>query len=439
MLFNPKNKNIKDTLISLSLVFILVSFGLFWPQAASADVEEIFTSLIGNFLYKIAELLGKLLVAVIQMMIAIVQYNDFGQATAVQKGWVIIRDVCNMFFVAVLLMIAFGTIFKWETYRYNKLLGRFILMAFLINFSKFIALFLIDVSQVFMMTFVNAFSDIAAGNLISAFGLEEMFRFMETGGQDLEFSGVIGAMLLAIILLTVAVVTMLVLTLVLLMRILVLWLLIILSPLAYFLRTWPGSGEKASSMWWREFGKNLVNGPLIAFFLWLSLSIISTSGGDDLATRELNYGDHKITSEQEQAIEYEEGTGIQDFGGSLGGKYYSAISNISSSDRLLSFIISISLLMGSLMVAQKMASAGGQMAGTVLGKVKTGLTKAAKLGAAGVAFGAGRTGLGLLARTKPVKRAAKGIGKWALGETMARTGLELRPSEWEKALKEAGN
>ncbi|MDZ7799046.1 MAG: hypothetical protein U5L76_05765 [Patescibacteria group bacterium] len=436
MLFNLKNKKVKYTLTSLSLVFILVSFGIFWPQAANAGAVELFTELLGHLLYEVAGLLGKILVAVIQMLIAIVQYNDFGQATAVQKGWVIIRDVCNMFFVAVLLMIAFGTIFKWETYRYNKLLGRFILMAFLINFSKFIALFLIDVSQVIMMTFVNAFSDIAAGNLISAFGLEEMFKFMESGGQDLEFSGVIGALLLAIILLTIAVVTVLVLTMVLLMRILVLWLLIVLSPLAYFLRTWPGSGEKASSMWWKEFGKNLINGPLIAFFLWLSLSIISTSGGDKLAQEELNYGDRKITTEQ--AIEYEEDTGMQDLGASVGGKFYTTISNISSSDRLLSFIISISLLMGSLLVAQKMSSAGGQAAGTVLGKVKTGLTKAAKLGAAGVTFGAGRTGLGLLARTKPVKRAAKGVGKWALGETMARTGFELRPSEWGKGIERGG-
>jgi len=431
MLFNPKNKKVKYTLISLSLVFILVSFGIFWPQMASAGPKELFTELLGNLLYKIAELLGRLLVAVIQMMIAIIQYNDFGQATAVQKGWVIIRDVCNMFFIAVLLMIAFGTIFKWETYRYNKLLGRFILMAFLINFSKFIALFLIDVSQVIMMTFVNAFSDIAAGNLVAAFGLEDMFRMMKTGTGDVNFSGVVGALLLAIILLIIAILTIFTITIVLLMRILVLWLLIILSPLAYFLRTWPGSGEKASSMWWKEFGRNLVNGPIIAFFLWLSLSIISTQGADNVASTELGF--KKVnTEEQSGVIEYEENTALQEFGASTGGKFYTTISEISSSDRLLSFLISISLLLGSLMVAQKMASAGGQMAGTVLGKVKTGLTKAAKLGAAGVTGGA--IGMGLAAGRKKIFGAGKFLASRGKG-LAARKLIHERQGPVGKTLK----
>jgi len=415
MLYGLKNKKLKYLFLVSAVAFILVSFGVFWPKVASAafDVNNLFTEILGNFLYKTAELLAKILVAVIQILIGVSKYNDFGNATAVQRGWVIIRDVSNMFFIVVLLMIAFGTIFKWETYRYNRLLGRLILMAFLINFSKFITLFLIDFSQVIMLTFVNAFSDIAAGNLITAFGLQDMFSMIEYGASTTptDFSGVLGAMILANILLIIAVVTVAVLAVVLLLRILVLWMLIILSPLAYLLRTWPGGGERASSMWWSTFGKNLMNGPIIAFFLWLSLSIVATIGPDEtLAGKELNYTiTSEQKSEQETIIEDPSQTGaIEDFGYTTGTKFYATISKISSSDRLLSYMITISLLLGSLMVAQRMSSVGGQLAGTALGKIKGGLTKAATLGAAALTGGA--LGVGLLTQRKRIARGAKFAG-----------------------------
>ncbi|MFH2104651.1 MAG: hypothetical protein ABII72_00235, partial [Parcubacteria group bacterium] len=70
-------------------------------------------------------------------------------------GWGITRDVLNMFFVISLLVIAFATILRIETYQYKALLPKLIYAALLVNFSKTIAGVFIDFSNVLMMTFIN--------------------------------------------------------------------------------------------------------------------------------------------------------------------------------------------------------------------------------------------------------------------------------------------
>jgi len=106
--------------------------------------------------------------------LGVVQYNDFIDSAAVQTGWSVVRDICNMFFVLILLVIAFGTILRLQNYRMNRLLGKLIIMIVLVNFSKMIAGFFIDISQVVSMTFVNAFADTAAANFVQALHLREM-------------------------------------------------------------------------------------------------------------------------------------------------------------------------------------------------------------------------------------------------------------------------
>jgi hypothetical protein len=54
--------------------------------------------------------------------------------TPCSNGWVITRDIANMFFIVILLVIAFATILQIEQYNYKKWLPKLILMAILINF-----------------------------------------------------------------------------------------------------------------------------------------------------------------------------------------------------------------------------------------------------------------------------------------------------------------
>ena len=82
-----------------------------------------------------------------------------------------------MFFVVILLLIAFGTILGIEQYEWKKLLIKFVFAAILVNFSRVIAALIIDAAQVVMITFLNGVAATAGGNLINAFKLDKLLSF----------------------------------------------------------------------------------------------------------------------------------------------------------------------------------------------------------------------------------------------------------------------
>ncbi len=336
-----------------------------------------------HIIYPVVQLLGNLLVALINIMVAVAAYNDFIHATAVEKGFIIVRDLANMFFIIVLLIIAFGTVLNIQQYRYNRLLGRLILMAFLVNYARFIAGIFIDAAQVVMLTFVNAFRQAAAGNLTTAFGIEQLLALRDSkdiGGYEL-----VGAMLLALALVLIACIVVGVYVVVLLTRIIALWLLIILSPFAYVLRTFP-AGQKYASEWWSNFSKYVVCGPVMAFFLWLSLTVVAVSNADPakpLLKVDLNRGE----------IRSETGAGsglFGDIGSGAATDISATISKISESGNLLNYMVAILLMIGSLMVAQQLCGAAGRFASEWSGKAINAAKFATGVTAAATALGVGR-------------------------------------------------
>jgi len=312
-----------------------------------------------NFLLPITSYIGQGLLVLLELLIGIFQYNDFVNNPAVQTGWTVVRDICNMFFILVLLVIAFGTVFKIESYRYNRLLGRLIMMAVLINFSKMIAGFFIDLGQVVMMTFVNGFKDSMAGNFTDALAIKQLLGF---NNQDVAPKGweSIGVGLLAITMLLVALIVIIVMLVVLIMRIVMLWILVVLSPLAYLLYSFPGKAQQYSSQWWNAFGKYVATGPVLAFFIWLALAVITGGGTQSqsgtIATRILN-----VTVSQEEAA------GIVN---NEGGQLQIAASQAGTPPNMLNFIISIAMFIGALMVAQQMGGVAGNFAGSAVGKMR---------------------------------------------------------------------
>ena len=353
----------KITLAAIFLIVFLGVFGLVSPARA-----ELGQWLASGLLLPLAALLGKVLLAIIEILIGIVQYNDFVNNPAVQTGWTIVRDICNMFFILVLLVIAFGTIFKIETYRYNRLLGRLIMMAVLINFSKMIAGFFIDISQVVMLTFVNGFRDTAAGNFTEAFALREMLGF--TTGAAPQGWEALGIGLLAIVMTLIAMVVMIVMVVVFLMRIIMLWILVVLSPLAYLLYAFPGKAQQYSSQWWNSFGKYAATGPVLAFFIWLGLAVLTGFGepGKNVSNEIL-----KVT-----VPEGEQGTFVE---ADANEELMVVPSRVGSPTGILNFIISIAMFVGALMVAQQMGGVAGNFAGSAMGKLRGVGMGAVKLGA----------------------------------------------------------
>ncbi|PLX27782.1 hypothetical protein C0583_00900 [Candidatus Parcubacteria bacterium] len=276
-------KNRKQLLSIFILAFFCISF--FKVDYALADAGDMIVgfakgavlSAIGVAVSLIVSLLGFFLNLVTSAVFVVAKYNNFVNEFAVTEGWEQVRDLCNMFFILILLVIAFATILRVENYNIKKLLPKLLIMAVLINFSKAIAGFIIEFAQVVMMTFMNVINANGSG-FIDAFGVSkyletvksDIFNSDNIANNKLNFNSTVVGYLSALIFLAVSLFTMLALLMVLLMRMIMIWVYIVLSPLAYLLAAFP-QGQKYASRWWDEFIKYVVTGPVLAFFIWLAL------------------------------------------------------------------------------------------------------------------------------------------------------------------------
>jgi len=330
----------------------------------SAIAKGIIT-IISWITYAFTYAAGYLLTFIIQTFSEIIQYNNFVNVQTVVTGWVIIRDLCNMFFVLMLLIIAFATILRIETYSVNKMLPKLVIMAILINFSRTIFGLVIDFGQVLMLTFVAGFSEFGANELVRIFQINEYLSTSKTidaiGGL-----ATLSALIMGSLAMLVTLVVMFVFLAIIVMRIIMLWIYTILSPLVFFGRAFPAA-EKYTEQIWGDFIKQVITGPLLAFFLWLALSTAQPSA--ESLRSNFNLGSTNLQNSQSTEIS-----------GSL--------NSLFQADNFQRYIIVIGLLIGGLMVTQQMGGAAASIAGKGMNFIQkgkglaTGLGKAAGKGAA---------------------------------------------------------
>ena len=165
MIFSFAKKHQKLSGAVLLAVFILVVFGgVFLPahraEAAESEKKSSWNpaSWIGG---KIDSALSAALIAVVNLLLEAFFYvigvvlsiefkilewvlSSFSwENSTVKLGWGIVRDFSNLFFIVVIMIIAFATILQLETYGMKALLPKLIAIALLINFSLAICGFLI--------------------------------------------------------------------------------------------------------------------------------------------------------------------------------------------------------------------------------------------------------------------------------------------------------
>lgn len=213
------------------------------------------------------QVIGQVTVGIIGSTIALFQYNNFVNAKIVTIGWNLVRDITNMVFVIMFLVMAFYTVLGRDEYGARKFLVRLVIAAVAVNFSRTIAGVIIDFSQVVMLTFVNGFLAVAGGNFTQAFGINDYLN----PESAVDAASILGTYIFGAILVTVTFFVILSMLVMLLARIIMLWLLIILSPFAFVASVLPGKiGSKASG-WWEYFVNYNMAGPILAFFVWLTL------------------------------------------------------------------------------------------------------------------------------------------------------------------------
>lgn len=405
-------------LLVFALAIILPSlFFYVFPVSAQNPLANMIAYSLSNILQWLAGMASGILLWLVGMLIQVSGYNGFINAQIVQVGWPLVRDVANMFYILVMLVMAFATMLKIEKYSMKALLPRLIFTAILVNFSKTIIGLIIDFGQVIMLTFVNGYAATAGGNFVQMFGLPSMTTMSVTKIPDNVQISVFASYLLAFVCLSISAVVVGVFVLVLLARIITLWILIVLSPLAFLLGTFP-KGQDYYGKWWKELINNVISGPIVAFFLWLSLAVLGAGG--TVGYDQFSGANNSIKIAEPADSQYVTNLGLSELGGIK---------------QLTSLAVSIAMLLMGLSQIQELGVVGAGMASSAMSSMKSVASKAIKkavIPAAVMATGGGvlgavakmtvlKGGLDMAAKMpvigKTVQGMRKGMGAYGLGES----------------------
>ena len=240
-------------------------------------------------------IIGNIVRSVSLLMVSIIVFfadpNVFTFATNpfVHAGWYVCLQIANMLIVLGLIILANKYILGINRFGDYKALTDYIIAALFLNFSLTLASMAIGISNFLTLTFLNLTGAPTSVNPIQDiprnFGdrLAEIFndigRLNDVAGSLSGLASVFAAtiLMLVIFIILAAVAFSFV------KRVVLLWIYLILLPLAYVFgkigevsQIAGGVGQgNAWKDWMKNFTKELVFGPVMTFFLWLTLFIIA--------------------------------------------------------------------------------------------------------------------------------------------------------------------
>jgi hypothetical protein len=332
-------------------------------SSLTSVVSGFFTSVLLKLPIAIASIIadvgGFLIEAEGKLLSWVVDSGSFTNLGVVQQGWRICRDFANLFFIAVLIYIAFAIILRLQKGDPKKLLFKVITMAIIINFSLMIGGIIIDFSQVMFKYFIFAplssvdrdgihFSEV----LMNAVGVQNI----RNTSVPLEATSVLIRLIFVIIFTFLCVIVFGALVITLVIRNFWLWILLILAPLAWFLGIVPiPMLSKYSSQWWSNFLKWSFMAPIMGFFIFLSVGILG-SNTSNISMEQLtepidkieNYYDGKIDNSVISFSEKE--------------------NSIFHPKMIIKFLVIISFLVAGLMAGQSLGSGAAKGALSMINK-----------------------------------------------------------------------
>ncbi len=244
------------------------------------------------------------------------------RSTFVVQGWGVVRDLCNMFFIFVLLYVAFKTILGLNVSKTKEMIINVIIIGIMINFSLFATQIIIDASNILARVFYNSnvikinVSD-NAGNgvtnatntpgpngeiqlsaalvnkvnpqqlILQATRVGDIPDKGEQAGNQANKGGITTGTFILVTLLASAVniiglIVFISVGLIFVARVIGLWMTMIFAPLAFFSYTVPdmqGMNMVGWKHWWPETLKLAFLAPIFIFFLYLILKFLETDIG----------------------------------------------------------------------------------------------------------------------------------------------------------------
>lgn len=265
----------------IGLSFPTNSVHAFWEEAASGVMNYLIYPLvyvIFYILFYVAYVIAQIGASLISANLNPDLMNSVLTSSSIEQGWRIFRDVANLLFILILLLVAFGTMFRSDTYNIKKSLPKIILVAFLINFSMMITGVIIDFTNILMYGVLKMMCTAGDNQCFQNFyrqlmgSVDSLYNtYTLTGGvtwQGISVQSAVG-MAVATIYTFVFGIILMALAVFLLIRIAAFALLIILSPLAFFGEITPGL-KGLSNKWWDNLWQYAFFGPIFALLLYIA-------------------------------------------------------------------------------------------------------------------------------------------------------------------------
>ncbi len=227
-------------------------------------------------LLKFCVLLASLAGYLFSLVIDVPLFKSLMTNPVVYEIWKLVRDFFNIFFILVLLLAAFATIFQVDKYSVKGgALKKIVLAALFINFSYPIALAIIDFGNVMLYSLVNDVFGVkdASGDVLGVSGIADIF-FPKGFDRSVGF----GTYFLSIVCMFLFATSFLTLSVLMLVRLVMLPILVMFSPVGFAASAFPGMG-KFSSDWWNMLIKYTFYGPIAMFMILIALKFLQTFEG----------------------------------------------------------------------------------------------------------------------------------------------------------------
>jgi hypothetical protein len=245
-------------------------------------LNEVVAFVISLIQWIIFGLFAWLISPIIVAVLGIHPYQDTFVAV-IYPGWETIRNLCDIFFIVALIIIAMATLFRVESYKARHLLVQLIIAALLINFSLVIGQAILAVADTAQAQFLPA--SIASVNLLGKQLMTTNNSYITnfiTSQQNANASSVnssFGGFIASIFWLAMSLGSFCVFCAIaafLVIRIVALWILLMISPVAYAVGVLPSTAHYRDE-WWKNFLKYAFFTPIMAFFLNMAGIMVSNA------------------------------------------------------------------------------------------------------------------------------------------------------------------
>ncbi len=282
---------------------------------------------------------------------------------AVHAAWQITLNFVNMFFILILIITAFGTIFDIKDYSYQDILPKIIIVALLINFSFTIGENVFGFSNQLSAFLLKPIGTDIKGVLLGGFpvinkilsdtgpnsfnGLRNSLDIHGTMLQSvtkLAFFTIFGSITLF------ALGAAFIFTLV---RIPIIWFMLAIAPIAWISYALPSLRKSGWTTWWNSLIGWSFFMPTYLFFLWIATALLRS-------TSQIKFAEGKIGA--------------------------SWLANYFNGNEIFISVLVIILLIYGLSAAKSVGNLAGKSFDKVFGKIESGIKTSGKLAAANIPF-----------------------------------------------------